>query len=361
MVRRLLREMNLDEGRWPPKQVQGFINARKEQGVRARHLPEPGNVWERRMAEVYRAYEAACAASGLADFAELLLRTWEVLRERPGILAHYQERFGHVLVDEFQDTNALQYAWISLLAGDRGRLFMVGDDDQSIYGWRGARIENIRKFARDFDGVTTYKLEQNYRSTRKILDAANAVIANNSERLGKNLRTSKPGGEPICRYSAYNDLDEARFVVSRIEQAREEGWRLDEHAILYRTSAQSRVIEDALRMAGVAYRIHGGLRFYERAEIKDAVAYLRLVASRNDDAGFERAVNVPPRGVGARTVALLREHARSRDASLWSAAVELSEEDRSPVVRVPGSGSSSGSSSAWPRVRKAVPLTRWWR
>ena len=336
MVRRLMREMNLDEGSWPPKQAQGFINAQKEQGVRARHLPEPGNVWERRMAEVYRGYEAACAASGLADFAELLLRAWEVLRERPEILAHYQERFGHVLVDEFQDTNALQYAWISLLAGDRGRLFMVGDDDQSIYGWRGARIENIQKFARDFEGVTTFKLEQNYRSTAKILDAANAVIANNAGRLGKNLRTSKSGGEPICRYSAYSDLDEARFVVSRIEQAREEGWRLDEHAILYRTSAQSRVIEDALRTAGVAYRIHGGLRFYERAEIKDTVAYLRLVASRDDDAGFERAVNVPPRGVGARTVGLLREHARFRGVSLWTAAVELANDGS--ISGRPGTG-----------------------
>ena len=322
LVRRLMREMNLDEGSWPPKQAQAFINGQKENGVRARHLPEPGDLWERRMSEVYRTYEAACAASGLADFAELLLRAWEVLRECPELLARYQERFGHLLVDEFQDTNALQYAWISLLAGDRGQLFMVGDDDQSIYGWRGARIENIQKFAREFTGVTTFKLEENYRSTAKILAAANAVIANNAGRLGKNLRTSKSGGEPICAYSAYNDIDEARFVVGRIEQARGEGWRLDDHAILYRTSAQSRVIEDALRTAGVAYRIHGGLRFYERAEIKDAVAYLRLVASRDNDAGFERGVNVPARGVGARSVANLREHARSRGFSLWAAAVE---------------------------------------
>ena len=336
LVRRLMREMNLDEGSWPPKQAQAFINRHKEQGVRARHLPEPGERWERRMAEVYRAYESACAASGLADFAELLLRAWEVLREFPDILARYQERFGHLLVDEFQDTNALQYAWISLLAGDRGRLFMVGDDDQSIYGWRGARIENIQKFARDFEGVTTYKLEENYRSTARILDAANAVIANNAGRLGKNLRTSKSGGEPICTYSAYNDVDEARFVVSRIEQARSEGWRLDDHAILYRTSAQSRVIEDALRTAGVAYRIHGGLRFYERAEIKDAVAYLRLVASRDDDAGFERAVNSPPRGVGARSVALLREHARSRGFSLWAAAAEIANDGS--IAGRPGTG-----------------------
>ena len=326
LVRRLMREMNLDEGSWPPRQAQGFINGQKEKGVRARHLPEPGDVWERRMTEVYRGYESACAASGLVDFAELLLRAWEVLREHPEILAHYQERFGHLLVDEFQDTNAIQYAWISLLAGDRGRLFMVGDDDQSIYGWRGARIENIQKFAREFDGVTTYKLEENYRSTEKILNAANAVIANNEGRLGKKLRTSSTGGDPIRTYSAYNDLDEARFVVGRIEQARGEGWRLDDHAILYRTSAQSRVIEDALRTAGVAYRIHGGLRFYERAEIRDAVAYLRLVATREDDAGFERGVNVPARGVGARSVALVREHAHSLGVSLWDAAVEIAEE-----------------------------------
>ena len=322
LVRRLMRDMNLDEGSWPPRQAQGFINGQKEKGVRARHLPEPGDVWERRMADVYRAYEAACAANGLLDFAELLLRAWEVLRERPEILAQHQDRFGHLLVDEFQDTNALQYAWISLLAGERGQLFMVGDDDQSIYGWRGARIENIRSFARDFSGVTTYKLEENYRSTAKILAAANAVIAHNAGRLGKNLRTSKPGGDPIRTYSAYNDVDEARFVVGCIEQARGEGGRLDDHAVLYRTSAQSRVIEDALRAAGVAYRIHGGLRFYERAEIRDAVGYLRLVASRDDDTGFERVVNVPARGVGARSVALLREHARSAGTSLWSAAVE---------------------------------------
>ncbi len=336
LVRRLMREMGFDEGSWPPKQAQGFINGQKENGVRARHLPEPGDLWERRMSEVYRAYESACAASGLADFAELLLRAWEVLRECPRLLAEYQERFGHLLVDEFQDTNALQYAWVSLLAGDRGRLFMVGDDDQSIYGWRGARIENIQKFARDFEGVTTYKLEENYRSTRKILAAANAVIANNAGRLGKNLRTSRSGGEPIRLYSAYNDLEEARFVVDRIEHARGEGWRLDDHAILYRTSAQSRVIEDALRAAGVGYRIHGGLRFYERAEIKDAVAYLRLVASRDDDAGFERAVNVPARGVGARTVATLREHARSRGFALWAAAVERAAGDA--IAGRPGAG-----------------------
>ena len=223
LVRRLMREMNLDEGSWPPKQAQAFINRQKEQGVRARHLGEPGDVWERRMADVYRAYEAACTASGLADFAELLLRAWEVLREHPDVLARYQDRFGHLLVDEFQDTNALQYAWIALLAGDRGRFFMVGDDDQSIYGWRGARIENIQKFARDFQGVTTYKLERNYRSTARILAAANAVIAHNGGRLGKNLRTSKRGGDPICTYSAYNDADEARFVAGRIERARDEG------------------------------------------------------------------------------------------------------------------------------------------
>ena len=336
LVRRLMREMNLDEGSWPPKQAQAFINRHKEQGVRARHLPEPGDLWEQRMTEVYRAYESACAASGLADFAELLLRAWEVLRESPETLAHYQERFGHLLVDEFQDTNAIQYAWISLLAGDRGRLFMVGDDDQSIYGWRGARIENIQKFARDFKGVTTYKLEENYRSTAKILAAANAVIANNAGRLGKNLHTSKSGGEPICTYSAFNDVDEARFVVGRIGQSRGEGWRLDDHAILYRTSAQSRVIEDALRTDGMAYRIHGGLRFYERAEIRDAVAYLRVVASRDDDAGFERAVNVPARGVGARSVALLREHARSRRVSLWAAAAEIGNDGS--IAGRPGAG-----------------------
>ena len=240
---------------------------------------------------------------------------------------------------------------------------MVGDDDQSIYGWRGARIENIRKFAHDFSGVTTYKLEENYRSTARILAAANAVIANNAGRLGKNLRTSKSGGEPICTYSAYNDIDEARFVVGCIEQARGEGWRLEDHAILYRTSAQSRVIEDALRTAGVAYRIHGGLRFYERAEIKDAVAYpaARRVARgrRRVRAGGERP---RPRGVGARSVALLREQARLRGSSLWAAASELVN-DGSMAGRpaAGGPGRSSGSSRAWWRPRTAGLSTSWWR
>ena len=336
LVRRLMRDLGLDEGSWPPKQAQAFINRHKDQGARARHLGESRDLWEQRMAEVYRAYESACTASGLADFAELLLRAWEVLRERPEILAHYQERFRHLLVDEFQDTNALQYAWISLLAGDRGRFFMVGDDDQSIYGWRGARIENIQKFARDFPGVTTCRLEQNYRSTARILEAANAVIAHNEGRLGKNLRTSQHGGEPLRVYSAYNDVDEARFVASRIERAREEGWRLADHAILYRTSAQSRVLEDALRGQEIAYRIHGGLRFYERAEIRDAVAYLRLVAARDDPAAFERAVGVPPRGVGARSVELLREHARAHGVSLWTAAERLAGDGS--IAGRPGAG-----------------------
>jgi DNA helicase-2/ATP-dependent DNA helicase PcrA len=254
------------------------------------------------------------------DFAELLLRAHETLRDTPELLAHYRARFGHLLVDELQDTNAVQYAWLRLLAGDSGRLFMVGDDDQSIYGWRGARIENIQRFPKDFPEVTVLRLEQNYRSTGTILNAANALIAHNRGRLGKNLWTEGARGEPVRLYSAFNDQDEARYVAGTVAQWVERGGRRDECAVLYRTSAQSRMLEEALLRAGIPYRVYGGLRFYERAEIKDAVAYLRLVASRHDDAAFDRVVNTPARGIGARTLEVVRETARERRASLWEAA-----------------------------------------
>ena len=318
-VRRVMRDLDLDEQRWPPKQVQGFINARKDEGLRAEHLEQRGDLWTERMLRVYATYQETCERTGVVDFAELLLRCHELLRDREDVLAHYRARFRHVLVDEFQDTNTIQYAWLRLLAGSEGRLCCVGDDDQSVYGWRGARIENILQFPRDFPNVTTVRLERNYRSSGNILAAANALIANNQGRMGKNLWTEDGDGEPIDVYAGFNDIDEARFIVSRIRQWVEVGGRRDDIAILYRVSAQSRVLEEALLAQRVAYRVYGGLRFYERAEIKNALAYCRLIVNRDDDAAFERVVNLPPRGIGARTMDILRTGAKERGESLWAA------------------------------------------
>ena len=323
MIRRIMRGMELDDGQWPPKQAQWFINARKEEGLRAAHIDESDDMWLRAMVPVYKAYEEACETGGMVDFAELLLRSHELLRDQPHLAEHYRERFRHILVDEFQDTNAIQYAWIQLLAGTNGWVFTVGDDDQSIYSWRGARIENIQQFSKDYPGAQTYRLEQNYRSTGNILAVANKLISNNFSRLGKNLWTEDSGGDPIFLYTAYNDVDEARYVVSRIDGWVSEGGRRDETAVLYRTSAQSRVIEEALLSAGMPYRVHGGFRFYERAEIRDALAYLRLSRNPHDDAAFERVVNTPTRGIGARTLDAVRERARQGALPLWSAAQAL--------------------------------------
>ncbi len=322
LVRRVVRELGLDDARWPPKQAQWAINGHKDEGRRPDQL-EVSDPWSRQMAEVYRAYEEARARAGLVDFAELLLRALETLRANPSLLAHYRRRFGHVLVDEFQDTNAIQYAWLRLVAGDAGRLFMVGDDDQSIYGWRGARIENIQRFPQDYPGARVLRLEQNYRSSGAILQAANALIAHNGGRLGKNLWTDGARGEPLRLYTAYNDQDEARFVAGRILDWVERGGRRDDCAVLYRVSAQSRALEEALLHQGIPYRVHGGLRFYERAEVRDALAYLRLLANRDDDAALERVVNVPARGIGQRTVEALRAEARGAGVSLWQAARRL--------------------------------------
>ena len=319
-VRRILRSLDLDESRWPAKQAQGFINANKERGLRPRHLDEQGDVWTRHMHRIYVAYEELCERSSVVDFAELLLRAHEVLRDRGDLLMHYQHRFRHIMVDEFQDTNTIQYAWLRLLAGSTNWLFPVGDDDQSIYGWRGAQIENIHRFSKDFPDVRTLRLEQNYRSTANILAASNALIANNQGRLGKSLWTSDKSGEPIHIYTAFNEFDEARFVAGRIQQWVDEGGRRNDVALLYRVSAQSRVLEEGLLASGIPYRVYGGQRFYERAEIKDALAYLRLVANRSDDPAFERVVNTPPRGIGARTVETLRYVAREHRISLWAAA-----------------------------------------
>ena len=325
-VRRVLRDLDLDEQRWPPRQAQGFINARKDEGLRAEHLEDRDDLWMSRMLRIYAAYQETCERTGVVDFAELLLRCHELFRDRDDVLAHYRERFRQILVDEFQDTNTIQYAWLRLLAGSEGHLCCVGDDDQSVYGWRGARIENILQFPKDFADVSTVRLERNYRSSGNILAAANALIANNQGRMGKNLWTDDGDGEPIAVYSGFNDIDESRFIVSRIRQWVDSGGRRDEVAILYRVSAQSRVLEEALLSQGVAYRVYGGLRFYERAEIKNALAYCRLVANRDDDAAFERVVNLPPRGIGARTVDILRTEAKGRNTSLWEATRRVVDE-----------------------------------
>jgi DNA helicase-2/ATP-dependent DNA helicase PcrA len=324
LVKRLLKSMQLDESSWPPRQVTGFINREKDEGRRAEHLDDGGDFFQRKLIEIYAEYQAACERGGMVDFAELLLRSHELLRERPDILHHYRERFSHVLVDEFQDTNAIQYAWLRLLSGDRDNLFLVGDDDQSIYGWRGARVENIQSFQHDCPNTRVVRLEQNYRSTGNILKAANALIANNPSRLGKNLWTEDGEGEPIRRYAAFNEVDEARFVIDRIRRyVAEEGYRRSECAVLYRTTAQSRLFEEALIQAQIPYRVYGGLRFFERAEIKDAMAYLRLIANSDDDTAFERVVNTPPRGIGLRTLDAVREQARETRVSLWRATGDL--------------------------------------
>jgi DNA helicase-2/ATP-dependent DNA helicase PcrA len=323
MVKRVLKNMGLSEEKWPPKQVQSFINHQKDQGIRPQHLNGNQDYYTKTMRELYLAYEQACQTAGVIDFAEILLRAHELYLHKPEILAHYQNRFRQILVDEFQDTNAIQYAWIRLLAGDHIHVTVVGDDDQSIYGWRGAKIENIHRFQEDFKQTKTIRLEQNYRSTGNILKAANAVIDNNPSRLGKKLWTDSGEGKPIALYAAFNEIDEARYVVERIRLWILEGHSHKEAAILYRSNAQSRVIEEALMQASLPYRVYGGLRFFERAEIKDVLAYLRLIANRCDDAAFERVVNLPARGLGDKTLEELREFAKQQQISLWNSARQL--------------------------------------
>ncbi len=324
LVKRIVKELNLDDKKWPPRQIQWWINGQKDEGHRARHMLEASDPFERQMLRVYKIYEQQCDKSGLVDFAELLLRSHEFLRDNPEQLAHYQRRFRHVLVDEFQDTNSIQYAWLSLLTHDRDNLFVVGDDDQSIYGWRGAKIENLFKFQKDNPNHQIVRLEQNYRSTGHILNAANALIAKNEGRLGKNLWTEDGAGDSIAVYSAFNEQDEAYFVVDRIRQWSQEGNKRDESAILYRSNAQSRQFEEKLIAMGIPYRVYGGLRFFERQEIKDALAYLRLLSNRSDDASFERVINTPTRGIGAKSLDAIRELAQAEDCSLWVAAEALS-------------------------------------
>ena len=323
MVKRVVRQLDLDEARWPPKQAQWFINHNKDEGLRPSHIDPGQDPIQQQMLEIYRLYQELCERAGVVDFAELLLRVLELIRDNDDIREHYQRRFQHILVDEFQDTNAIQYAWLRLMAGSDTPIFVVGDDDQSIYGWRGARIENIHHFERDFANTQVVRLEQNYRSTGTILKAANALIDNNHSRLGKELWTQSDDGEPIMFYSAYNEKDEARFVIDRIESWVAQGRDRKDVAVLYRSNAQSRQFEETLVTRGVPYRVYGGLRFFERAEIKDALAYMRMISSPTADNAFERTVNHPPRGIGQKTIDEIRNHARAQSASLWSASVDL--------------------------------------
>ena len=324
LVKRILKGLDLDESKWPAKQAQWYINARKDEALRSDQIPDSGDLTTRQLTRVYTAYEAACERAGVVDFAELLLRSLQLLQNKQDILIHFRQRFQHILVDEFQDTNSIQYAWLRTLAGEKSPVFAVGDDDQSIYGWRGARIGNILSFNKDFNNAQIFRLEQNYRSTNTILSAANQLISNNQGRLGKKLWTEGNEGAPIQLYAAYNEQDEARFVVERIKEwSEQQSRRYEEAAILYRSNSQSRVLEENLLSQGVPYRIYGGLRFFERAEIKDALAYLRLVSNRIDDPAFERIVNHPPRGIGDRTLQVIRDAARSEVISLWNATKQV--------------------------------------
>jgi len=321
LIKRTIAALGLDESRFPPRQAAWFINSAKDEGKRPDAFAAQGDPLTRTLLDIYRAYEEACQRSGLVDFAELLLRSHELWLTDAALLEHYRNRYRHLLIDEFQDTNTIQYAWIRVLAGSSGQVFVVGDDDQAIYGWRGARVENVQHFLRDFPQAKTIRLEQNYRSTGNILQAANAIIANNPHRLGKQLWTSGQPGTPIALYAAYNEQDEARFVIERIREHIQHGGGASECAVLYRSNAQSRNFEEQLIQHDIRYRVYGGLRFFDRAEIKDALAYLRLVANRHDDAAFERTVNTPPRGIGERTLDTLRQHARRENISLWDTAM----------------------------------------
>jgi DNA helicase-2/ATP-dependent DNA helicase PcrA len=318
-IKRLMKAMNVDDEKYPPREMQNFISGSKEQGLRANEV-EAYDPYTRRKVEVFAEYDAQCQREGVVDFSELLLRCFELLSRNQQLREHYQERFRHILVDEFQDTNPLQYRWLKLLAGHNNALFAVGDDDQSIYAFRGANVGNMQELLRDFHVESVIKLEQNYRSHGNILDAANALISRNQNRLGKNLWTSESGGEMLRVYEAPTDVEEAGFIVSEIQQLKSEGINLKEIALLYRSNAQSRVLEHALVSSGLSYRVYGGLRFFERQEIKHALAYLRLMENTDDDNALLRIINFPTRGIGARSIEHLQEAARMNSTTLWDAA-----------------------------------------
>ena len=320
VIKRVYTALNMDAEKWPPRQAQWYINEQKDEGLRAAHIQQSPDPFTVAMLQIYHAYEEACQRGGLVDFGELLLRAHELWLNKPELLAHYQDRFQHILVDEFQDTNSIQYAWLRVLAGSKLGMTAVGDDDQSIYGWRGAKIENIQNYTHDFEAVTTVRLEQNYRSTATILKAANGVISQNANRLGKTLWTDGEDGELLSLYAGFNEQDEARFIGERISDWIAKGNMRSDVAILYRSNAQSRILEEALLRLQIPYRIYGGHRFYERLEIKNALAYLRLLMNCHDDAAFERVINTPTRGIGDKTVQRLRDTARANQQSLWAAA-----------------------------------------
>jgi len=344
LIKRLLKEFNLDEKQTPPKSIQHFINAQKDEGRRADQIIYPNSYSHTRsdrhsdsrfdtetFIQIYKAYEALCEKSHLIDFADLLLKSYELFKFNPDLLTQYQDRFKALLVDEFQDTNRIQYLWLKILAGPKTSLLVVCDDDQSIYGWRGARVGNIAEFQKDFAPVKLIKLEQNYRSTQTILNAANYLIAHNTERLGKTLFSEDKTGNPISLFSAFNELEEAHFIASQIKQAHSQGtYQLQDFAVLYRSNAQSRVLEEALLMAGLNYRVYGGVRFFERSEIKTALAYCRLVFLREDDAAFERIINTPSRAIGEKTQSLIRDEAKLLNISLWAAALNLLKNNQLP-------------------------------
>lgn len=319
LIKRMIKHLKLDEANWPVKQAQWFINHHKDQGLRPQHIDDHRDFSTATLLSIYSEYQKTCEKTGLVDFAELLLRSHELWLQQPDLLAHYQQRLQYILVDEFQDTNKIQYAWIRMLAGGQGHIMIVGDDDQSIYGWRGANTANIQRFCKDYPDTEIVRLEQNYRSTNTILKAANAIISSNQQRMGKQLWTEGPKGHLIQLYQAFNEIDEARFIVHQIQELKPKVGKYQDIAILYRSNAQSRVLEEALIHAQVPYRIYGGLRFFERAEIKDALAYCRLCFHHDDDAAFERIINMPTRGIGERTLMMLRELAQQKNCSLWQA------------------------------------------
>ncbi len=323
LLRRIIKAINLDENKWSPRQAIWYINAKKDEGLRPQDIKSYDNPKEVTWLRVYKDYQEACDRAGLVDFSELLLRSYELWMNKPYILQHYRERFTNILVDEFQDTNSIQYSWIRVLAGDTGKVMIVGDDDQSIYGWRGAQVKNIQRFLQDFSVTEVIRLEQNYRSTNNILKSANALIANNNNRLGKKLWTEGVDGELISLYCAFNELDEASYVVSRIKQWHEKGGFLKECAILYRSNRQSRVLEEVLLQSLIPYRIYGGQHFFEKQEIKDALSYLRLVSNCNDDVSFERVVNIPMRGIGKRTLDIVFQAAHEKQITLWKSCKYL--------------------------------------
>ncbi|MEY4762630.1 MAG: hypothetical protein RLZZ200_2486 [Pseudomonadota bacterium] len=341
VIKKLIKAEGLDDTRFVPRDVQYFINHRKDEGIRPHQMKAGYDPMQQMLHKLYTEYEESCRRNGVVDFAELLLRAFELLRDDKSLAGHYRARFTHVLVDEFQDTNTIQYAWTRLMAGIDGAPFVVGDDDQSIYRWRGAKVENLHQFSRDYPDANLFRLEQNYRSTGTILSAANALISNNTGRLGKNLWTSGGKGEPIKLYAAWNDRDEADFILNRINDWTRQGGTRRDVAVLYRSNAQSRVLEETFLSARVPYKVYGGLRFYERAEIKDALAYLRLLSNRDEDASFERVVNLPTRGIGAKTLDALRDAARSQGISLWQAAAAAL--SRSPDGKELGLGARGAS------------------